>query len=188
MQFKDASVANLAVIANSEIANNQLLPSEKHDMMGGGVHVEFSTVSATFQTDNNVAFTEDVIISLNTAGLGIGGGMSMLYKHPCYHGNSGDSVSVDNVALFYNLAASGSACAFQSLPTHGKRLFRGVRITSIIAYLNASESEDMSFSEEPRVRNLTYSSQRSLEYMIQQFSQGISILLFKWRPTQTCYF
>ena len=63
---------------------------------------------------------------MNTAGQGIGGGISVLYKHSLYQGESGDMVQVNVTKLFHNKAASGSACAFQSLPTHEKRLFRGV--------------------------------------------------------------
>ena len=57
--------------------------------MGGGVHVEFSTVSATFRTDNIVNFTHCMFL-LNLAGPGVGGGLWVLYKHSYYQGDSGD--------------------------------------------------------------------------------------------------
>ena len=138
IHITDASEANMVVILNSEFVHNQLLPSENLDMMGGGVHVEFSTVSATFQTDNIVTFTESKFL-FNTAGHGVGGGISVLYKHSLYQGNPGDRVTLNSLRLLHNMAASGSACAFQSLPTHGKRLFRGIRLTNISALLHTSE-------------------------------------------------
>ena len=140
IHITDASEANMVVILDSYYMHNQLLSSEKHDMMGGGVHVEFSTVSATFQTDNIVTFTKNDIF-FNTAGHGVGGGISVLYKHSFYQGNPGDRVTLNSLMLLHNLAASGSACAFQSLPTHGKRLFRGVRMTNISATLITTEYE-----------------------------------------------
>ena len=39
-----------------------------------------------------------------------------------------------------NRAVSESACVFQSLPTHGKRLFRGIRISDIHVYHSTSLS------------------------------------------------
>ena len=140
IHITDASEANMVVILDSYYMHNQLLPSEKHDMMGGGVHVEFSTVSATFRTDNIVTFIKSDFI-FNTAGHGVGGGISVLYKHSLYQGNPGDQVTLNSSWLHHNLAASGSACAFQSLPTHGKRLFRGVRIINTSAHLITSEFE-----------------------------------------------
>ena len=128
VQIQDTSVASRVETLNSVIWNNTLLPSEIHAMMGGGVHVEFSTVGATFRTDNSVSFTGCTAV-YNTAMQGVGGGISVLYKHSHYEGESGDSVTLDSVVLFKNKAVSGSACAFQSLPTHGKRLFKGVRLT-----------------------------------------------------------
>ena len=140
IHITDASEANMVVILDSGSVYNQLLPSETHDMMGGGVHVEFSTVSATFQTDNIVTFSESRFF-INTAGHGVGGGISVLYKHSLYQGDPGDRVTLNSLMLLHNMAASGSACAFQSLPTHEKRLFRGVRMTNISATLITTEYE-----------------------------------------------
>ena len=137
IHFQEATVASKVEMCDGIIINNTLLPSKKHDMMGGGVHVEFSTVSATFRTDNTVNITLHAVY-LNTAEHGVGGGISVLYKHSHYQGDSGDIVSLEDVFLFGNKAVSGSACAFQSLPTHGKRLFRGVRMTNIIALFTGS--------------------------------------------------
>ena len=128
--IQDSSVASRVEIFDSDFVHNTLLQSEKHDMMGGGAHVEFSTVSATFRTDNGVNFKTCWFL-INSAEQGVGGGISVLYKHSRYQGDSGDGVSVDDLTLFYNTAASGSACAFQSLPTHEKRVFRGVRIADV---------------------------------------------------------
>ena len=143
IQIQDKSVSSRVEVLNCRMFRNTLLPSEKHDMMGGGVHVEFSTVSATFRTDNVVNFTSCLIL-FNIAGQGVGGGISVLYKHSYYQGDSGDSVIVDTATLFHNMAASGSACSFQSLPIHGKRLFRGIRIAYIHALLFTSVSQTMS--------------------------------------------
>ena len=173
IHITDASEANMVVILNSEFVHNQLLPSENLDMMGGGVHVEFSTVSATFQTDNIVTFTESKFL-FNTAGHGVGGGISVLYKHSLYQGNPGDRVTLNSLKLLHNMAASGSACAFQSLPTHGKRLFRGVRMTNISALLHTSEYE--TFKKQwnqfvgKKVSYSTTDSPRGL-FLIQLFSQ-----------------
>ena len=134
VQIQDTSVASRVETRNSLFLSNTLLPSEIHAMMGGGVHVEFSTVGATFRTDNSVSFTGCMAIN-NTAMQGVGGGISVLYKHSHYEGESGDSVTLDTVELFQNKAVSGSACAFQSLPTHGKRLFKGVRLMDTKAVL-----------------------------------------------------
>ena len=135
IHIQDTTAENRVVIIDSTYVKNTLLPSEVHAMMGGGVHVEFSTVRATFRTNNRVIFMFCGFL-MNTAGQkGIGGGISVLYKHSLYQGESGDMVNVYKVRLFHNMAASGSACAFQSLPTQGKRLFRGVRLTYINAYL-----------------------------------------------------
>ena len=134
IHIQNATKANKVELFRDYFARNTLLPSEKHDRMGGAVHVEFSTVSATSVTNNIVNFTECAVF-FNSAEQGIGGGISMLYKHSAYQGDSGDRVIVDNVTLFHNTAASGSACAFQSLPTHGKRLFRGVIMTNTEAHL-----------------------------------------------------
>ena len=138
IKFQDVTAANIVDTLGSSIAGNTLLPSKKHDMMGGGVHVEFSTVSATFRTDNTVRFAACMIM-FNTAGQGLGGGISVLYKHSRYQGDSGDNVTVVSVRLLHNMAASGSGCAFQSLPTHWKRLFRGIRVTDTAAILTKSE-------------------------------------------------
>ena len=127
IHIQDSSVANLLESHDSYFLSNTLLSSESHDMMGGGVHVEFSTVRATFRTDNIVSFTQCVFI-LNTAELGVGGGISLLYKHSHYQGDSGDGVIVHSVKLYDNGAKRGSACHFWS--TDRKRLFSGVKITN----------------------------------------------------------
>ena len=146
VQVQDTSVASRVKTLSTLFWNNTLLPSEIHAMMGGGVHVEFSTVSATFRTDNSVSFTGCVAI-YNTAMQGVGGGISVLYKHSHYEGESGDSVTLDTVILFQNKAVSGSACAFQSLPTHGKRLFKGVRLMSTQAFLTTTAFQAMDKNE-----------------------------------------
>ena len=132
IQFKDTTAANTVEILLSILVSNTLFPSEKYDMMGGGVHVDFSTDSAVLRTNNTVSVSGCAFI-YNTAGQGVGGGISVLYRHPHYQleGNSGDSAIVDNIQLVFNKTASGSACAFQSLPTHEKRLFTGVRMTNV---------------------------------------------------------
>ena len=137
IQIQDTSTTSRVVVLRSIFIDNTLLPSEKHDMMGGGVHVEFSTVNATFRTDNIVNYTE-CKFTRNTAGQGVGGGISVLYKHSHYQGDSGDSVIV-HAALVDNTAASGSACAFQSLPTLGKKMFKGIKIYGLLACLTTSE-------------------------------------------------
>ena len=146
VQIQDTSVASRVETRNSVIWNNTLLPSEIHAMMGGGVHVEFSTVDATFRTDNSVSFTSCTAI-YNTAMQGVGGGISVLYKHSHYQGESGDSVTLDNVPLLENKAVSGSACAFQSLPIHGKRLFKGVQLMSTHAILSTAKFQAMDKDE-----------------------------------------
>ena len=179
LQIKDASVANVVEIWNCNFMYNKLIPSEKHDMMGGGVHVEFATVSATIQTDNIVIFTKDNF-AFNTAGPGVGGGISVLYKHSLYQGDSGDRLIVENVQLFHNMAASGSACAFQSLPTHGKRLFRGVRMTNCIADFDVITGqmnilqllENTWFFD--HIYLINSSSEESIAVMNQKLSQGIN--------------
>ena len=168
IHITDASEANMVEIIDSVIVHSQLLPSEKHDMMGGGVHVEFSTVSATFQTDNIVTFTKSNFL-LNTAGHGVGGGISVLYKHSLYPGNPGDRVTLHYLKLLNNLAASGSACAFQSLPTHGKRLFKGVRMTINIAALITSEYKTYKEHQDQFVGDRL--SHWPLAYLIQLYSQ-----------------
>ena len=130
IHFQETSVAGKVELFQGHLINNTPLPSEKHDMMGGGVHVEFSTVSATFRTGNTVNFTTSGFY-LNAASHGIGGGISVLYKHSCYQGDNGDIVWLEHLYLLANKAVSGSACAFQSLPTLGKGLFRGVRMTKV---------------------------------------------------------
>ena len=147
VQIKDASAENVVVIFKSEFVQNKLVPSEKHDMMGGGVHVEFSTVNATFRTHNRVSFTVNIFGS-NTAEQGVGGGISVLYKHSLYQGDNGDSLTVDEIKLVHNMAASGSACAFQSLPTHGKRLFKGVRMTRSEAFMTASQYQIVNYEKQ----------------------------------------
>ena len=137
IHIRDSSVASRVQVFNSYVFFNSLLPSETHDMMGGGVHVEFSTVNATFRTDNIVNFTM-CWFEFNTAEQGVGGGLSVLYKHSLYQGDSGDSISVDTLRLFYNMATIGSACAFQSLPTHEKRVFRDIRIADVdVRFINS---------------------------------------------------
>ena len=144
--IRDTTAATKVEIINSTYVNNTLLPSPSHTMMGGGVHVELATVRATFKTNNSVNFMRCGFL-VNTARNGIGGGISVLYKHSLYEGESGDSVSVDKVRLFHNIAASGSACAFQSLPFQGKRLFRGVTITNVYAYLTSFAFQTMDDAE-----------------------------------------
>ena len=78
---------------------------------------------------------------------GVGGGISVLYKHSHYEGESGDSVTLNTVMLFENKAVSGSACAFQSLPTHGKRLFKGVRLMDTGASFFTTKFEAMDMDE-----------------------------------------
>ena len=146
VQIQDTSVASRVETLNSLVLNNTLLPSEIHAMMGGGAHVEFSTVGATFKTDNSVSFTGCMAI-YNTAMQGVGGGISVLYKHSHYEGESGDSVTPDTVLLFQNKAVSGSACAFQSLPTHGKRLFKGVQLMDTQAFLSTTAFQAMDKDE-----------------------------------------
>ena len=129
VQFIDTATAN-AVNILGRVEHNSLVPSEQYDMMGGGAQVEFSTVNATFRTDNTVNFAM-CDLSFNSAGQGVGGGISVLYRHPRHQGNSGDRVIVNTAKIEYSEAASGSACAFQSLNTHGKRLFTGIRLTDV---------------------------------------------------------
>ena len=180
LQIKDASKANVVVIRDINIMFNKLLPSEKHDMMGGGVHVEFSTVSVTFQTNNIVTFTKDNF-AFNTAGPGVGGGISVLYKHSHYQDDSGDRLTVENAKLYNNMAASGSACAFQSLPTHEKKLFRGVRMTncmagfSILYRMNIKQQADeQSFNESLYIVHINSSSYESMAVRNQEISQGFN--------------
>ena len=132
IQFQGTSVGSTVELFSSLILENTLLPSKKYDVMGGGVHVDFSTVNVTFRTDNTVNFTR-IFFIINSAGQGVGGGISVLYKHSHYHGNSGDGVIMDNLVLFHNTASSGSVCSFQSYPTHGKKLFRGIKIRFVLA-------------------------------------------------------
>ena len=181
IQIRDASVANLVVTLYSSILFNKLLPSDENDMMGGGVHVEFATVSANFQTNNSIAFKKDEF-GFNSAEQGVGGGVSVLYKHSLYEGNSGDSVTLNNLTLLHNMAASGSAYAFQSMPTHGKRLFRGIKLISSISLLIASEYQRLrikGFERPIRVGKPLYylnydlSADQSLLFLRQQLSQGI---------------
>ena len=147
ISFRNATVASKVEILGDIVYNNTLLPSETHDMLGGGVHVEFSTVSATFRTDNIISFMLCGVLH-NTAEEGVGGGISVLYKHSRYQGDSGDRVTVDNVIMLQNKAISGSACAFQSLPTHGKRLFRGVRIAhNTVVLLDTAEFQTMPYKQ-----------------------------------------
>ena len=131
IKFQGTSAGSIVELFNNLIVKNTLLPSKTFDMMGGGVHVDFSTVNATSKTENIVNFIRGSIF-LNNAGQGVGGGISVLYKHSHYHGDSGDGVIID-VMLFHNTASSGSACSFQSYPTHGKKLFRGIRIDYVFA-------------------------------------------------------
>ena len=181
IKIQDTSVANIVVIHGSHIRYNELLLSQKHDIMGGGIHVEFSTVSATFRTDNRVNITK-VEFRKNAAEQGVGGGFSVLYKHSHYQGNNGDSVTLNFVVLLHNLAASGSACAFQSLPTHGKRLFRGIRVTNIIAFLLVSHLINHKVPEEPlrylfpdyHDWYLNSLSLQSLAVLEDQLAQGIN--------------
>ena len=141
IRIQDRTERSRMDLFNAEITNNTLLPSVKYDMLGGGVHVEFSTVSVTFRTANIVNFT-GCMMWLNTARQGVGGGISVLYEHSYYQGDNGDSVIMDAVTLFYNRAASGSACAFQSLPTGDKKLFRGIRMKNVNAATSASQTMD----------------------------------------------
>ena len=76
IHFQETSVAGKVELCQGYLMNNTLLLLEKHDMMGGGVHVEFSTVSATFRTDNTVNFTSYHFF-FNAASHGIGGGISV---------------------------------------------------------------------------------------------------------------
>ena len=152
IQIQDTSTTSTVVVLQGFFMNNTLLTSEEHDRMGGGVHVEFSTVIATFTTDNTAVFTMCQFL-LNTAGQGVGGAISVLYKHSHYQGDSGDIVFIDRVVLFHNMAASGSACAFQSLPTHGKKLFKGIRIKDFSAVLTTSEFQAMSVDDLERKIN-----------------------------------
>ena len=151
--FQERSVVSNVQMYIGYVINNTLLPSQKHDMMGGGVHVEFSTVSATFRTDNTVNITA-YRFHLNAASHGIGGGISVVYKHSRYQGDNGDTVSLENLFLFSNKAVSGSACAFQSLPTHGKRLFRGVRITNTLVLLSTSYSLSLIYEQPSLLRKM----------------------------------
>ena len=129
IHIQDTTATSRVEIFDSDYVRNTLLPSEVHAMMGGGVHVEFSTVNATWRTNNIVKFRWCNFLA-NTAGQGTGGGISVLYKHSLYQGDSGDIVHVNATLLFHNQAAGGSACAFQSLHTHEKRLFRGAIVTN----------------------------------------------------------
>ena len=167
VQIQDTSVASRVETLNSVFWNNTLLPSEIHAMMGGGVHVEFSTVGATFRTDNSVSFTSCAAV-YNTAMQGVGGGISVLYKHSHYQGESGDSVTLDTVQLLHNKAVSGSACAFQSLPTHGKRLFKGVRLMSTHASFLTSKFEAMDMDELLKVLSGTADIDRYVKNLMNQ--------------------
>ena len=171
VQIQDTAVASRVKTLNSVIWNNTLLPSEIHVMMGGGVHVEFSTVGATFRTDNSVSFTSCAAV-YNTAMKGVGGGISVLYKHSHYEGESGDSVTLDTVPLFQNKAVSGSACAFQSLPTHGKRLFKGVRLMSTQAFLSTTAFQAMDLDE--LMEMLSHDDHES--YLAGIVNQGLAVI------------
>ena len=127
IQFQDKSVGSTVDLLMSRIIENTLLPSKTYDIMGGGIHVDFSTVNATYRMDNTVSF-KWCNIYFNSAGQGVGGGISVLHKQSHYHGNSGDRVIMQDLLLFHNTASSGSACSFQSYLTYGKTLFRGIRI------------------------------------------------------------
>ena len=143
IHIQDTTATSRVEIFDSDYVRNSLLPSEVHAMMGGGVHVEFSTVSATLETNNSVKIMLCWFLA-NTAGQGIGGAISVLYKHSLYQGDSGDVVHVDATLLFHNKAAGGSSCAFQSLPTHEKRLFRGVIVTDTHSFVTTATRQTFS--------------------------------------------
>ena len=180
IQFQGTSVGSTVELFENKILENALLPSKNYDMMGGGVHVDFSTVNATSRTDNTVNFTWCFFI-FNTARQGVGGGLSVLYKHSHYHGNSGDGVTMHTVLLFHDTAASGSACSFQSYPNHGKRLFRGVRIGLVYAFLTTpelmtmdSDSLQMQIYDVPDILSYISSvANQSMATISEQLSQAI---------------
>ena len=181
IQFQGTSVGSTVEIFETKILENALLPSKNYDIMGGGVHVDFSTINATSRTDNTVNISGCWFI-FNNAGQGVGGGISVIYKHSHYHGNSGDGVTMHTAFLFHDTAASGSACSFQSYPNHGKRLFRGVRMRHVYAYLTTpelmmtmdSDSLQMQLYDIPDILSYIYSvAKLSMATISEQLSQAI---------------
>ena len=179
IQFQDSSIANRIEMVLSMLAHNALLPSKKYDMMGGGVHVDFSTVSANVRTDNIISFTR-CLLMLNRAAQGVGGGISVLSKTSRYQGDNGNEVILYAVVFLKNMAVSGSACAFQSLPTHGKRLFRGVRVVQCYMFPHLSLFQIVNITDPFRMPDqftedyLIAFLQTSIEIIKQQLPQTIT--------------
>ena len=180
IHFQGTSVGSTVELFETKIMENALLPSKNYDMMGGGIHVDFSTANATSRTDNTVNILGCWFI-FNNAGQGVGGGISVIYKHSHYHGDSGDGVTMHTAFLFHDTAASGSACSFQSYPNRGKRLFRGVRMEFVYAYLTTpelmtmdSDSLLMQIYDVPTILSYIYSvAKLSMATISEQLSQAI---------------
>ena len=130
-------------------------------VLGGGGYVEFSghaqgnsvnLMHSTFRYNHAVRGGGIAVVCRDF----VGGGISVLYKHSHYEGESGDSVTLDSVILIENKAVSGSACAFQSLPTHGKRLFKGVRLMSTHASFFTTKFQAMDQEDEDELLEMFY--------------------------------
>ena len=85
---------------------------------------------------------------------------------------------MNTVTLFHNIAASGSACAFLSLPTHGKWLFTGVRIINTVALLaeypnNLKEAISKLYTVDP-VKMFTDSINQATAFLRKQLLQTIN--------------
>ena len=126
IEFTDFTAANAMMIDSSYIANNTILPTS-NNIMGGGISVYFETHRAPLPTANEVKLS-GVLLFANKAIGGIGGGLSLFYKHSPYREDRRDRILLNRTNFLNNQAQYGNAFAMQSSPQFRKALFHGVTI------------------------------------------------------------
>ena len=129
IEFVNFTESNTVNLFDFFIINNRLIPSPNIGLMGGGMSAYFGTIQTMLATKNRVLITDSAFINNNARG-GVGGGLSLLYVHSPYTGDSGDTVHINNTQFINNQAKNGHAFAMQSSPQYRKAIFRGINSTN----------------------------------------------------------
>ena len=138
--FDNSSERNMVTIDAIIVVHNTLIPPNIDT--GGGILVKFATDKAMHATQNKVTMNFPIIIH-NKAKGGVGGGLSVIYVHSPFTGDSGDEVHLNGSIFVNNQADYGQAFAMQSSPQYRKGSFRGITaINTFCAYTNATHFAD----------------------------------------------
>ena len=144
INFNTRAARNTVSLFVIYVIHNTLITP--HISTGGGILVTFETDKAMFATENRVIMNNSNIIHNQAIG-GVGGGLSVLYVHSPFTGDSGDEVYLNDSTFVDNQADYGHAYALQSSPQYRKALFHGITLIETKCFCIKSRWYDEEFDK-----------------------------------------